>query len=380
MPTDVRHPTDPHGAARRPAAPPVLPVLILMAGAWALPAGPDDKTRCTLAIVFLSIVLEALPFMLLGSLTGGLIEAFVSRERMASLLPRRRWQAVLLAAAAGLVFPVCECAVVPVVRRLIGKGLPLSAAVAYLLGGPVVNPVVALSTAMAYGFDWRVTGLRLAAGYAIAVFIGLLMGRLFTADRALCPEAHPQSAGRPACGCCGRRPAAVNIHPLADRGPALQESTAALHCACGRPYPPAGRSWADKTGAAFVHAAHDFMAVGHYLFIGAFIAAVAQTFVERSSFLALDSVPALAVAAMMALAVLLNLCSEADAFIAASFRGMMPLSAQLAFMLTGPMFDLKLLLMYHGLFRQRAIIALAAMVLLAVAGTSLCLDWILGGL
>jgi uncharacterized protein len=371
--SDARHPIHPHDPVRGPDPPAVLPVLILMAAAWALPTDAEDQTRCTLAIVFLSIVLEALPFMLLGSLAGGLIEAFVSRERLASLLPRRKWRAVFIAAAAGFVFPVCECAVVPVVRRLIGKGLPLPAAVAYLLGGPVVNPVVAFSTAMAYNFNWQVTVLRLVAGYAIAVSIGLLMGRLFSVNRALCPEAHLPSGKPPVCGCCARLPAAVSLRSPADSDPAQD-------CAWCPPHGATGRSCTDKTGAAFVHAAQDFMAVGHYLVIGAFIAAVAQTFVERSSFLALNGVPALAVAAMMALAVLLNLCSEADAFIAASFRGLMPLSAQMAFMLTGPTFDFKLLLMYQGLFQRRAIIALAAMILLAVAGTGLCLDWVLGGL
>jgi uncharacterized membrane protein YraQ (UPF0718 family) len=90
-----------------------------------------------------------------------------------------------------------------------------------------------------------------------------------------------------------------------------------------------------------------FLAVGHYLVIGAFIAALAQTHIDRSSFLSLTAAPVLSSVLMMALAILLNLCSEADAFIAASFRGLMPIPAQMAFLLTGPMLDLKLLLMYQ---------------------------------
>jgi hypothetical protein len=96
-----------------------------------------------LVIVFVSIVLEAIPFMMLGSVVGGLIEVFVNRERLATMLSHNSWSTVFIAAGAGIVFPVCECAIVPVVRRLIGKGLPLGAAVAYLLGGPIVNPIVA---------------------------------------------------------------------------------------------------------------------------------------------------------------------------------------------------------------------------------------------
>jgi hypothetical protein len=116
------------------------------------------------------------------------------------------------------------------------------------------------------------------------------------------------------------------------------------------------------------------MAVGHYLVIGAFIAALAQTYVERSVFLAVAGVPALSVVLMMALAVALNLCSEADAFIAASFRWLTPWSSQLAFMLTGPMFDLKLLLMYQLVFTRRAIMALSGLVLIAVFIVSLCME------
>jgi hypothetical protein len=90
-----------------------------------LPTGSESGALNSLAIVFVSIVLEAIPFMLFGSLVGGFIEAFVSRERMATFLPKKGWLTVCIAAGAGIVFPVCECAVVPVVRRLIGKGLPV---------------------------------------------------------------------------------------------------------------------------------------------------------------------------------------------------------------------------------------------------------------
>lgn len=78
--------------------------------------------------------LEAIPFMLLGSLVGGLIEAFVSRERMTSFLPQKGWLTVYVAAGAGMVFPVSDCAVEPLVRRLVGKGLPLSEAAPLKIG------------------------------------------------------------------------------------------------------------------------------------------------------------------------------------------------------------------------------------------------------
>jgi uncharacterized membrane protein YraQ (UPF0718 family) len=318
-----------------------LPAAFLVVAILFLPVDANSTALNSLAIVFFSIVLEAIPFMLMGSLVGGMIEAFLSRERMTALLPKRGWQTVCVAAAAGILFPVCECAVVPVVRRLVGKGFPFAAAIGYLLGGPIVNPVVAASTALAYAFDWRMVALRLVGGYFLAVVIGLVMGRLFENTPALLtlgvdPVSSPFNCTHdshvPACGCCSPHAAS----PLVD--------------------------WMDKAGAAFMHAKNDFLAVGHYLVIGAFIAALAQTYVERSLFMGLADIPAVSVLLMMSLAILLNLCSEADAFIAASFQGMMPVSAQLAFLLTGPMLDLKLLLMYRSVFTKRAIVALAGLV------------------
>lgn len=326
----------------------LLSVALVLSMILVLPAGPEPGPYGALATIFASIVLEALPFMLFGALVGGLIEAFISRERMSALLPRSPLAAICVAAAMGLVFPVCECAVVPVVRGLVGKGLPFSAAVAYLLAGPIVNPIVAGSTLMAYGFAWKIAGLRLGLGYVIAVAVAVLLGRLFPGRSAL-----REGLGNlpdPACACgCENGPA---FRPFSQVTDAVRVP-----------------SFADRLWQALRHGSADFLGVGHYLVIGAFVAALAQTFVDRSMLLDMLGMPLVSIVIMAGLAVALNLCSEADAFIASSFRGLMPMSAQMAFMLTGPMFDLKLLLMYQVIFRKRAILALSVLVLtFTVAG------------
>ncbi len=129
----------------------------------------------------------------------------------------------------------------------------------------------------------------------------------------------------------------------------------------------------------FRYGSEDFIGVAHYLIIGAFLAALAQTYVDRSVFLSFGDQPVLPSFLMISLAVLLNLCSEADAFIAASFVGLIPLSAQMAFMITGPIFDLKLLLMYQSLFRKRAIVALSSTILITVSTIAVALE-LVGGL
>lgn len=307
-----------------------LSVVIFASGLLLLPK--TNPQIATLKVIFVSIVLEAFPFMLIGALVSGMIEVLVSKEKIASVLPEGKLYAVFLAAGLGVVFPVCECAVVPVVRRLVRKGVPFSAAVAFLLGGPIVNPIVFASTAAAYGFSWNVPIMRTVYGYAVAVVIGLIMGFV-----------------------CNKRSALLPIHiqehfPMHDKG-----------CQAVGPHRKT-----HKAEQALVHAAKDFMDVAGFLVIGGFVAALIQSAVDRNAFLLVGSRPSLSIVVMMALAVVLNLCSEADAFVAASFRLLVPMSAQMAFMVLGPMLDLKLVFMYSTLFRKRTILILASLTALAV--------------
>jgi hypothetical protein len=272
----------------------------------------------TLSITFVSIFLEALPFMLLGTFIGGVIEVFVPKTLITRIIPARILPAILLAAGLGLVFPVCECAIVPVVRRLFSKGLPLGAGIAFLLGGPIVNPLVALSTAVAYGNDPTMAVGRLASGYLIAVAMGLLIDRFFSRKTALAELPMEESV----------------------------EEDAFL------PVPT-------KISRALRHGASDFIDIGRFLVFGAFVAGVLQTLVARGDLAVWFGSLPFSVVAMMILALLLSLCSEADAFVAASFRTTLPLTAQMAFMVLGPMLDLKLIAMYFRMFRKRLILVMS---------------------
>lgn len=299
-----------------------------------------------MTINFLAIIIEALPFMLIGTLVGGLIEVFISSGWVERAVRRRRILAVFMAGAMGLLFPVCECAIVPVVRRLLGKGVPLAAALTFLLAGPIVNPIVVVSTAIAYGYDWLVPLIRLGCGYGIAVTVGLVLGRWFDRDNGLLPQW--SSSLTNTCGHqgCAHHDAGQNLTLFARLRHALE------------------------------HACDDFFGVGIYLVLGAFIAAFIRSIVPMDVFSSLHVNPWQPILMMMVMAVLLNLCSEADAFIAASFRDILPGSAQLAFMVLGPMLDLKLLLMYASVFRNRLIVTLAASVVVGVFLTMIGLQYL----
>ena len=288
----------------------------------------------TLSITFVAIIFEALPFMLVGSLVGGLIEVFVSQKRIVSILPKGKNRAVFIAAGMGAVFPVCECAIVPVIRRLLSKGISPSAAIAFLLSGPIVNPIVFASTAVAYRLDWRVAIIRLGAGYLIAVLVGLGLGFFLKSEDAVLKD---------------------QGHTLANQSGADHETTLYF----------GNRLWIRLTDALH-HAAVDFFDMGRFLIMGAFVAATIQSVVDRSILFTFAENPLLAIAVMMVLAIVLNLCSESDAFVASTFRFSVPLSGQMAFMVLGPMFDLKLLFMYLGVFGKKAIIYLVLSVLISV--------------
>jgi len=300
----------------------------------------------TLAITFVAIILEALPFVLIGSLVGGAVEVFVSREWVVKILPRRRWIALLVAAGMGLIFPICECGVVPIVRRFIRKGVPLGASIAYLLGGPIVNPLVGASTAVAYSGDFKIVALRLGIGYLIAFLTGLIADRVLRNHQVVIDE--PEESDQ--CGC--------------EDGSCHDDHAT-------------GSAMSDRLFGVVRVAAGDFFDIGRFLMIGAFLASVFQTLVSRQaiSHELLGSEP-VAVIMMMGLAVALNLCSEADAFVAASFGATgVTMVAQMGFMVLGPMLDIKLLLMLSTLFKRRALITISVSVVLLTFITMM----ILGG-
>ena len=138
----------------------------------------DAPTVRTGATVFVAICVQALPFLVLGTLLSGVLAAWVSPAVLRRVLPARPALAVPVAGAAGLVLPGCECASVPVARRLIGQGVPEAAALAFLLAAPAINPVVLVATAVAFPDHPEMVGARLLGSAATAVGVGWLWTRV----------------------------------------------------------------------------------------------------------------------------------------------------------------------------------------------------------
>jgi hypothetical protein len=290
----------------------------------------------TFVTIFLAIFIEAAPFLLLGAVISGLIEVFVNREQLGKRFPKSPFVAALAGALMGLAFPVCECGVVPVTRRLYQKGLPLASGVAFLLAAPILNPVVIASTLAAYGGSPMFWG-RISAAVLIAVVVG-----------ALFHWAEPESVLRDV----------HHYHHHTPIMPVMMKKVAAVEDTSVR----GQRLW-----HALTVAGDDFLDMAQYLITGCLLAAGMQVLVPQSALLAWGDGPVLSVAAMMLLAFVLSVCSTVDAFVSLAFANTFAPGAVLAFLVFGPMVDLKSLLLFRQVFRPRVVAYLVVLPLLMTA-------------
>ncbi len=299
------------------------------------------------AYSFLSILFEGIPFLLAGSLLSGIIDAFVPPETITKFLPGRRAMAILLSGVLGSIFPMCECGSVVVARRFIRKGLPVSCAVTYMLSAPIVNPIVALSTFAAFRGQspWVMTSLRLMIGFLLSVTVGFIV-QASSQAAILHPKLLESLAPRKK-----RTAFRMSAAPGSEQG--LE--------AIGSP-----RTFRLKTLSAIQSATADFLDVAFFLILGAAITSIFNTAVNQRFILPLATNVFLATPALMALRFLLALCSTSDAFIAASFVSF-PFVAKLAFLVSGAMFDIKLLFLYGLIFKRWFVLALGVGLFVATA-------------
>jgi uncharacterized protein len=318
---------------------------------------PEEAVSLFL-INFLAILWEAMPFIVLGAILAGILEEFLPQQAITKFLPKHMIPAVMIGAVLGLVFPMCECGILVVMRRLLRKGLPLACCIAYMLAGPIINGVVIFSTWAAFyqhNLEWEMIALRVGFGFVVACITGLIVQWQYTkyGNSLLANIAAPVNA-----------PVAVAVQPappVADPAAPAPGVDPAVP-----PVPPQKKAFIDRLGNISATAMHDFVDITLFLIIGATLAATAKLLITPSQIESLSrDMPFLAIPAMMALAVVMCLCSEADAFVAASFTKM-HLSAKVAFLVLGPMLDLKLLLMYTRVFRPRLIIVIATSVTVQV--------------
>ncbi|WP_433202317.1 permease [Nocardia sp. CA-107356] len=269
----------------------------------AVGASPRLQTAVT---IFAGVFVQAVPFLALGVLVSAGIAAFVSPAVLRKVLPRNEPAAIGVAGLAGMALPGCECGVVPVARRLTDQGAPGSVALAFMLSAPAINPVVLIATAVAFPGEPGMVGARFTGSLATSVVMGLIWSRIGRPARLL-----PRATGRD-------------------------------HCAPGR------TRWEVFTEAA----RHDLLQASAFLVLGAAAAAALHVLVPPAWYERLAGQMVIAILVMAVLAIVLALCSEADAFVAASMSTL-PLLPRLVFLVVGPAVDVKLFAMQAGSFGRR---------------------------
>jgi len=302
----------------------MLVVAALVALAFLSPA-PELPTRAQDGLTLaLSVLIEALPFVVLGVVLSIVVQVWVPPGVIERWMPRNPWGRRAVLSLLGMFIPVCECGNVPFARGLMMRGFGVAETMTFLIAAPIVNPIVIITTHQAFGLDDGILIARLLGGYAVANLIGWLYSRHPDPDglvtdrfRAACVIAETESGGR------GRRSLAQFVVELRAVMPALV--------------------------------------------IGSALAGAVQVLIPRETLLAIGSDPALSIAAMIALAMIVSICSNVDAFFALSFASTFTPGSLVAFLLVGPLVDVKMLALLRTTFRTRVLAGLVVIVVLFAA-------------
>lgn len=364
-------------------------------------AGGAARRSCTRVILdfslkdflltFMSIIFEAMPFIVIGAIVSGAMEELLPQQFFQKILPKNRLLAIMGSSFMGFLLPMCECGIVPVMRRLLSKGVPASCAITYMLSAPIINPIVLSSTSLAFWNSYDLFGmpglkmvlLRGGAAFITAVTVGLVIERLDRRGVRLLRESgsrlrlvesdesnrlirddlahdhahhhdhqHDENCGHEHGGCDhdhaghdhahGADPAHHHDHDHHD------------HDRSAHDHGVGSKSLLDRLTAIADIAMGDFLDIAAFLIIGAALAALVRTSLSTDRLEDLAAHQSLSILGMMGLAVALSLCSEADAFVAAQLISLST-GAKLAFLTLGPMFDIKLYIMYSWVFSRRTI-------------------------
>jgi uncharacterized membrane protein YraQ (UPF0718 family) len=312
--------------------------------------------------LFFSLLVEAMPFLLIGVLFSSVLLLFVDEQKLLAIMPKNVVLAALAGSLIGFMFPVCECGNIPVARRLLMKGAPSAVAIGFLLAAPTVNPVVFWATWIAFRDQPEIVFLRVGFTLIVAVTIALIFSaqddmRPFLQDNLTRMMGEPESSAA----------ADPEVSPLLKSGTFLMQSPGQLLQLDAPPAqvlaqvaaapPPLGT----RLQMMVDNMVLELRELGAVLVIGSAIAALVQVAVPREIILGLGQGPVTSILAMMALAWVVSICSTVDAFFALSFASTFTSGALLAFLVFGPMIDLKNISLLLTVFKGRAIVYLFAL-------------------
>jgi uncharacterized membrane protein YraQ (UPF0718 family)/Ni2+-binding GTPase involved in maturation of urease and hydrogenase len=281
--------------------------------------------------VFISILIQGLPFILVGSFVSAIIQICISRETFIKLFPKNIFLSCIIAALTGLLFPICDCGTIPVVKGLIKKKIPLAAGVTFMLAAPIVNPIAIISTVYAFQGMKSVVIYRITAGIIISILVGLIMQF------------------------CTKKNESI-----------LKSEDTIIDCNCGfcddnYVY---SKSKLDKIKAVFIHAGDEFFNIGKFMIIGTFLSSIFQNVVSINNNMYIPKDNRISLILMILLSFLLSVCSTSDAFIAKGFLKQFSINSIMGFLVVGPMLDIKNTIMLFGSFKKKFVLKLIFSILL----------------
>lgn len=279
-------------------------------------------TITDISIIFISIILEAIPFLILGVLLSSLIQEFVSEDTLKRLIPKNPFLGSIVGILMGFFIPTCDCAVIPVAKRLIKKNVPLNVCISFMLASPIVNPVSILSTIYAFRKVMpQMIFYRIGFGILAAFLAGILISFISKKRN-------------------------IVINGDADNN----------FCSCGGEYQNSDSHfwniiWNSK---------EEFLGIMKYLIIGTLITTIMQFIISTTSLNLIVNNKIIQIIVMMLFAYIISLCSTADAFVGRTFLNQVSNSSILAFLLLGPMIDLKNTLVLSDNFEKKFVMKLLA--------------------
>ena len=297
-----------------------------------------------ISIIFFSIFLETLPFLLLGSFISSLIEVYVSDETIAKMIPKNIVLGSIVGVFLGFFIPACDCAVIPISRRLIKKKVPLNVAISFMLSSPIINPVVLFSTYIAfYNTNPKILYYRLILGIIIALVVGIIIGILFQNKNVLIEKEEE---------CCED----CHCHDKKEDDEFLELEK----------YTIKNNYFKNKFLSVLNHAGEDFFDVLKYLMMGAMIASLVQVIIPRNIIDIFSNNSTLSIIVLMLFAYIISLCSTSDSFVGKSLLSIFDSKGVLAYLLLGPMIDIKNTFVLFGNYKKSFVLTLIFLIFICV--------------
>lgn len=314
-----------------------------------------------ISIIFTSIFFESLPFLLLGAIISSIIETYVSNETIAKIIPKNKILGSIVGVFLGFFLPACDCAVIPVSKRLLKKKVPINVAISFMLASPIINPVVLLSTYNAfYRTNPEIFWYRLLFGIIIALLIGIIMGIIFGKKQVIINNLLDDDNDK--CNCSKHKNLEVD-EEFMDLVDEIDEDDEDCHCHNDK---HTKHSFKNDFSSICIHTSYDLFEVAKYLMFGALLASLVQVLLPRSILMIFNNNQVLSIIVMMIFAYLISLCSTSDSFVGKSLLSIFNESSIIAYLLLGPMIDIKNTIVLIGNYKKKFVWTLISIIFIVI--------------